>query len=283
MSGILYLVATPIGNLGDFSPRAVDTLKNADFIAAEDTRVSAKLLNYFGIQKPLISYHEHNHKSAGEMILKRVLNGETCALVTDAGTPAKADPGEDLVRLCAENNINIIAVPGCCAAIDALAVSGMPTGRFTFEGFLSVNKKSRREHLNSLRDETRTMIFHEAPHKLRATLMDFQEIFGPDRPIALCRELTKIHEETVRTTVGEAVKYYQENAPRGEYVLVLRGADENNKNNYNNLEKALRDVLSLRDDGARLKDAARRIADETGLPKNTLYQAALKYISPDDK
>ena len=152
MSGILYLVATPIGNLGDFSPRAVDTLKNADFIAAEDTRVSAKLLNYFGIQKPLISYHEHNHKSAGEMILKRVLNGETCALVTDAGTPAISDPGEDLVRLCAENNINIIAVPGCCAAIDALAVSGMPTGRFTFEGFLSVNKKSRREHLNSLRD-----------------------------------------------------------------------------------------------------------------------------------
>ena len=187
------------------------------------------------------------------------------------------------MRLCAENNINIIAVPGCCAAIDALAVSGMPTGRFTFEGFLSVNKKSRREHLNSLRNETRTMIFHEAPHKLRATLMDFQEIFGSDRPIALCRELTKIHEETVRTTVGEAVKYYQENAPRGEYVLVLRGADENHKNNYNNLEQALRDVLSLRDDGTRLKDAARRIADETGLPKNTLYQAALKYISPDDK
>ena len=224
MAGILYLVATPIGNLGDFTPRAVETLENADFIAAEDTRVSMKLLNHFGVKKPLISYHEHNHVTAGQSVLNRLLAGESCALMTDAGTPAISDPGEDLVRLCAENGVEVRAIPGCCAAVNALAVSGLPTGRFTFEGFLTVNKKSRREHLNSLKSETRTMIFHEAPHKLRTTLNDLTEAFGPDRRISLCRELTKLHEEVLRFTLAEAVSYYEENAPKGEYVLVVAGA-----------------------------------------------------------
>ena len=282
MSGVLYLVATPIGNLGDFSPRAVDTLKNADFIAAEDTRVSAKLLNYFGVQKPLVSYHEHNHKSAGDAIVKRVLSGETCALITDAGTPAISDPGEDLVRLCAENEIQVIAIPGCCAAIDALAVSGMPTGRFTFEGFLSVNQKNRRERLNSLRGETRTMIFHEAPHKLRATLADLLEYFGENRKIALCRELTKIHEEVTRTTLGQALEYYQENAPRGEYVLIIHGAEIQSTPEMS-MEEAVKEIISIYQSGARLKDAVRQVAERTGWPKNPLYQSALRFLPRDDK
>ena len=225
MSGTLYLVATPIGNLGDLSPRALETLSAVDFIAAEDTRVSLKLLNHFGIKKPLVSYHEHNHVTAGPSILARLLAGEDCALVTDAGTPAISDPGEPLVRLCAESGVSVLSIPGCCAAVSALAVSGLPTGRFTFEGFLSVSRKSRREHLESLRDERRTMIFHEAPHKLRNTLADFAAVFGPDRRIALCRELTKLHEEIRRCTLGEAAAYYAENAPRGEYVLVVAGAE----------------------------------------------------------
>ena len=207
MPGTLYLVATPIGNLGDFSPRAVETLQNADFIAAEETRVSVKLLNHFGIKKPLVSYHEHNRAAAGQAILTRLLSGETCALVTDAGMPAISDPGEDLVRLCAENGITVQAIPGCCAAVYALAVSGLPTGRFTFEGFLPSGKKERREQLQELSSETRTMIFHEAPHRLRATLCDMAELLGGDRRIALCRELTKLHEETVRTTLSAAADY----------------------------------------------------------------------------
>ena len=211
MSGTLYLVATPIGNLGDFSPRAVETLESVDFIAAEDTRVSVKLLNHFQIKKPLVSYHEHNHVTAGQAILQRLLAGESCALVTDAGTPAISDPGEDLVRLCGEHGVDVIAIPGCCAAVNALAVSGLPTGRFTFEGFLTVNKKSRRERLDALKNEERTMIFHEAPHKLVSTLADLCDAFGPDRKAALCRELTKLHEETRRTTLGEALAFYQAN------------------------------------------------------------------------
>ena len=223
MSGTLYLVATPIGNLGDFSPRAEETLRGADFIAAEDTRVSLRLLNHFGIKKSLVSYHEHNQASAGQAILARLLEGESCALVTDAGTPAISDPGEGLVRLCAENGVTVISIPGCCAAVNALAVSGLPTGRFTFEGFLSMNKKERREHLESLQYETRTMIFHEAPHKLQNTLKDFLETFGPERRISLCRELTKKHETVFLTTFSEALIYYKENPPRGECVLVLEG------------------------------------------------------------
>ena len=274
MSGTLYLVATPIGNLGDFSPRAVETLENADFIAAEDTRVSIKLLNHFNIKKPLVSYHEHNHVSAGQAILARLLAGESCALVTDAGTPAVSDPGEDLVRLCAENGVTVLSIPGCCAAVNALAVSGLPTGRFTVEGFLTVNKKSRREHLDSLRGERRTMIFHEAPHKLAATLADLRDTFGPDRQIALCRELTKLHEETRRTTLGEAADYYAANPPKGEFVLVVAGAQQETGAAVT-LEEGVEQVLALREQGMRLKDAAREVAEHTGLSKNELYTAAL--------
>lgn len=274
MSGTLYLVATPIGNLGDFSPRAAETLAAVDFIAAEDTRVSVKLLNHFQIKKPLVSYHEHNHVSAGQAILRRLLAGESCALVTDAGTPAISDPGEDLVRLCAENGVTVLAIPGCCAAVNALAVSGLPTGRFTFEGFLTVNKKSRRERLESLKNEERTMIFHEAPHKLRTTLADLRDTFGPDRKIALCRELTKLHEETCRTTLGEAADAYRDREPKGEYVLVVAGCPPRETAAVT-VEEAVEQVLRLVDQGTRLKDAAREVAEHTGLSKNELYAAAL--------
>ena len=275
MSGTLYLVATPIGNLSDFSPRAVETLENADFIAAEDTRVSVKLLNHFNIKKPLVSYHEHNHISAGQAILSRLMAGESCALVTDAGTPAISDPGEDLVRICAEAGIEVLSIPGCCAAVNALAVSGLPTGRFTFEGFLSVNKKSRRDHLDSLKNEERTMIFHEAPHKLRTTLEDLCAAFGPDRKISLCRELTKLHEETRRCTLGEAVEFYTENAPKGEFVLVIAGTEPRQEAAIT-LEDAVAQVLALKEQGLRLKDAAKEVAEHTGLSKNELYAAALE-------
>ncbi|SFP22039.1 16S rRNA (cytidine1402-2'-O)-methyltransferase [Oscillibacter sp. PC13] len=275
MIGILYLVATPIGNLSDFSPRAVETLQSVDFIAAEDTRVSIKLLNHFDIKKPLVSYHEHNHVSAGQAVLARLLDGESCALVTDAGTPAVSDPGEDLVRLCADNGITVISIPGCCAAVNALAVSGLATGRFAFEGFLTVNKKSRRERLELLKGEERTMIFHEAPHKLRTTLNDLCAAFGPDRKIALCRELTKIHEETRRCTLGDAVLYYQENAPKGEYVLVVAGAVPQAQAAVT-LEEGVAQVLALKEQGQRLKDAVREVAEHTGLSKNELYAAALE-------
>ena len=274
MSGTLYLVATPIGNLGDFSPRAAETLAAVDFIAAEDTRVSVKLLNHFQIKKPLVSYHEHNHVSAGQAILRRLLAGESCALVTDAGTPAISDPGEDLVRLCAENGVTVLAIPGCCAAVNALAVSGLPTGRFTFEGFLTVNKKSRRERLESLKNEERTMIFHEAPHKLRTTLADLRDAFGPDRKISLCRELTKLHEETCRTTLGEAADAYRDREPKGEYVLVVAGCPPRETAAVT-VEEAVEQVLRLVDQGTRLKDAAREVAEHTGLSKNELYAAAL--------
>jgi len=275
MSGTLYLVATPIGNLGDFSPRAVETLETVDFIAAEDTRVSVKLLNYFEIKKPLVSYHEHNHVSAGQAILQRLLAGESCALVTDAGTPAVSDPGEDLVRLCAENGVEVLAIPGCCAAVNALAVSGLPTGRFAFEGFLTVNKRSRRERLESLKNEERTLIFHEAPHKLLTTLQDMEAVFGSDRRIALCRELTKLHEETFRTTLGGAVAYYTENPPKGEFVLVLAGAEPRQEATVT-IEDSVAQVLTLKAQGIRLKDAAKEVAEQTGFSKNELYAAALE-------
>ena len=273
MAGILYLVGTPIGNLGDFSPRAVETLVNADFIAAEDTRVSVKLLNHFDIKKPLVSYHEHNKVAAGQAILERILSGETCALVTDAGMPAISDPGEDLARLCAANGVPVFAVPGPCAAICALAVSGLDTGRFCFEGFLSANKKERRERLQELSGEERTMVFHEAPHKLKATLADMAELLG-NREIALCREITKLHEETMRTTLPEAVAYYQENEPRGEYVLVVAGREKTAQVEMT-LEQGVALVLKKRAEGMKMKDAVRQVADDTGLNRNELYQAAL--------
>lgn len=274
MSGTLYLVATPIGNLGDFSPRAVETLEAVDFIAAEDTRVSVKLLNHFEIKKPLVSYHQHNHVTAGQAILSRLLGGESCALVTDAGTPAISDPGEELVRLCADNGVEVLSIPGCCAAVNALAISGLPTGRFTFEGFLSVNKKTRREHLAALENEERTMIFHEAPHKLLSTLEDLSAAFGPERPVALCRELTKLHEETIRTTLGQAADHWRDTAPKGEFVLVVAGRPPRQEAAMT-VEEAVERVLALRDGGMRLKDAAREVADATGLSKNELYAAAL--------
>ena len=274
MSGILYLVATPIGNLGDFSPRAVETLNTVDFIAAEDTRVSIKLLNRFQIKKPLVSYHEHNHVTAGSAILQRLLDGESCALVTDAGTPAISDPGEDLVRLCDQHQITVTAIPGCCAGICALAVSGLPTGRFVFEGFLPVNRKNRRERLDALKSEERTILFHEAPHKLLTTLEDLADTFGPDRRVTLCRELTKLYEEIRRTTLGEAAAYYRETAPKGEFVLVVAGAEIEQQ--AVSLEDAVAQVLALKAQGVRLKDAAKEVAQHTGLSKNELYAAALE-------
>ncbi len=273
MAGILYLVATPIGNLGDFSPRAVETLAQADFIAAEDTRVSVKLLNHFDIKKPLVSYREHNRAAAGQAILTRLLSGETCALVTDAGTPAISDPGQELVTLCAENGVTVQAIPGCCAAVAALAVSGLDTRRFTFEGFLPSGRKERRAALEELTGETRTMVFHEAPHRLRQTLADMAELLG-DRPAALCRELTKLHEDTVRTTLAQAAAYYAANEPRGEYVLVVAGREKQTAPALT-LEEGVARVLALRDGGMKLKDAVRRVADDTALPRNALYDAAL--------
>ena len=278
MSGTLYLVATPIGNLGDFSPRAAETLGAVDFIAAEDTRVSVKLLNHFQIKKPLVSYHEHNHAAAGQAILQRLLAGESCALVTDAGTPAISDPGEDLVRLCAENGVEVLSIPGCCAAVNALAVSGLPTGRFTFEGFLTVNKKSRREHLDSLKDETRTMIFYEAPHKLRGTLDDLAAAFGADRSVSLCRELTKLHEEIKKTTLGEAVAFYKDNDPRGEYVLVLAGTDPAavEQAAAPTLEEAVAAARALQAGGLPPAAAAKQAAAGTPFSKGEIYKELIK-------
>ena len=264
MAGILYLVATPIGNLGDFTPRAVETLENADFIAAEDTRVSMKLLNHFGVKKPLISYHEHNHVTAGQSVLNRLLAGESCALMTDAGTPAISDPGEDLVKQCAEAGITVCAIPGPCAAITALSMSGLPTGRFTFEGFLSTTKKNRAQHLDSLRAEQRTMIFYEAPHKLCATLRDLAAAFGGERRISLCRELTKLHEEVLRLTLDGAVAYYETQPPRGEYVLIVEGAPKQQESGPVSEEEALMRVQALLAEGLSRKDAIRQVAAETG-------------------
>ena len=273
MSGTLYLVGTPIGNLGDFSPRAAETLRSVDFIAAEDTRVTLKLLNHFDIRKPLICYHEHNRAEMGEKLLARLLAGESCALVTDAGMPAVSDPGEDLVRLCAEHGVTVCAVPGPSALITALTVSGLPTQRFTFEGFLAVSGKSRREHLESLRGETRTMIFYEAPHKLLRTLQDFLTYFG-DRELSLCRELTKLHEEVIRTTVRAALARFSEDPPRGEFVLVLRGKPEDTGPAATQ-EQALAAVARYRGEGKSLREACRLAAEDTGFSKNELYDLAI--------
>lgn len=274
MPGMLYLVPTPIGNLGDISPRARDTLANADFIAAEDTRVTLKLLNHLELKKPLISYYEHNKTFRGSKILDRILAGETCALVSDAGSPAISDPGEDLVRQCAQAGITVTAIPGPCAVITGLSISGLPTGRFCFEGFLSTANKSRREHLDSLKAEKRTMIFYEAPHKLVRTLDDMAAVFGADRPISLCRELTKLHEEVYRTTLGQAYAHYLETPPKGEFVLVIQGAPEDDAPEYT-LEDAARRAKDLMSEGLSRKDAARQAAQETGLPKNAIYDATL--------
>ena len=273
----LYLVATPIGNLSDLSERAVKVLSEVDFIAAEDTRNTGHLLSYLHIQKPLVSYHEHNKRERGENICDRLAAGESCALVTDAGTPAISDPGEDLVALCAARGIAVTSIPGCCAGITALTLSGLPTGRFTFEGFLSVNKADRKRHLESLKHEPRTMILHEAPHKLKTTLADLRETLGDSRRISLCRELTKLNEEVLRLTLAEAVAYYEENAPRGEYVLVVEGAVEGDSP-----DEAFWTALSVPDHvayyverGMTKKDAIKAAAKDRGVPKNEVYQQVL--------
>ena len=274
MAGTLYLVPTPIGNLGDISQRMADTMAEADFIAAEDTRVSLKLLNHLGIKKSLVSYFEHNKTQKGEMIVERILAGETCALVSDAGSPAISDPGEELVKQCAEAGITVCAIPGPCAVITALSISGQATGRFCFEGFLSTSKKSRKEHLDSLVGEQRTMIFYEAPHKLVNTLESMAEAFGEDRPISLCRELTKLHEEVVRTTLGEAIQKYTEQPPKGEFVLVVAGAQPAEKESFTVDDAATR-VAQLMEGGMSRKDAIKQTAKELDLPKNVVYDAAL--------
>ena len=275
MAGMLYLVPTPIGNLGDISIRCRQTLEQADFIAAEDTRVSLKLLNHLGIKKSLVSYFEHNKAQKGEAIVARILAGETCALVSDAGSPAISDPGEELVKQCAAAGITVCAIPGPCAVITALSISGQSTGRFCFEGFLSTAKKSRREHLESLIDEQRTMIFYEAPHKLLNTLEDMAGVFSEDRAISLCRELTKLHEEVVRTTLGEAISLYKENPPKGEFVLVLAGAAPKEKKVATSQDAAAR-VAELVERGMSRKDAIKQTAKELDLPKNVVYEAAIQ-------
>ena len=273
MPGILYLVPTPIGNLGDISRRMAETMAEVDFIAAEDTRVTVKLLNHLDIKKPMVTYHRHNCDTAGQTILRRLLEGENCALVTDAGTPAISDPGEDLVALCAAEGVDVIAVPGPCALVTALSISGLPTGRFTFEGFLPMNKKNRRAHLDSLRQEQRTMIFYEAPHKVTDTLDDFLAVFGGERRISLCRELTKLHEEVIRTTIAGAVEHFKEKEPRGEFVLVVEGAQPEVAEA--DPDAALKRVEQLREQGMSLKDAAAQAAAEFGLKKKQLYDMAI--------
>jgi len=271
----LYLVGTPIGNLGDMSPRGVATLEAVDFIAAEDTRVSIKLLNHYGIQKSMLSYHEHNQREMGDRIVSRLLAGESCAVITDAGMPCISDPGEQLVRLCAGQGIETVVVPGPSAVVAAVAVSGLATGRFCFEGFLSVRKSSRFAHLEMLRDEERTMVFYEAPHKLLATLRDMNTVLG-DRRITLARELTKLHEEVIRTTLGEAAAYYEKGTvqPRGEFVLVVEGAPPKAESAVD-FNQAVGMVQALTGQGIGISQAAREVARETGYKKGELYRAAL--------
>ncbi len=273
MSGKLYVVGTPIGNLGDFSPRAIETLEKVDFLAVEDTRVTVKLLNHFGIKKEMLSYYEHNKAQKGNLILERLQKGETCGLVSDAGMPAISDPGEDLVRLCYENNIPVESVPGPSAVVTALAMSGMPSGRFCFEGFLTTQKAGRKLHLEELKTEKRTMIFYEAPHKLLATLEDMLKTFG-ERDIAVVRELTKLHETVFHTTLSGALEHYTENAPRGEFVLIISGAKEEK------IEYTLQDAVEIAKKqiakGESTSFAAREAATVTGLKKGDIYKLLLQ-------
>ena len=274
MSGTLYVVGTPIGNLGDFSPRAQETLAQADFIAAEDTRVTLKLLNHFGIKKPMVSYFEHNKYQRGEIICDRIEQGETCALVSDAGMPAISDPGEMLVAQCAQRGIPVVVVPGPSAVVAALAVSGLPTGRFTFEGFLSTAKKSRREHLEEVRSERRTMVFYEAPHKLASTLEDMLAAWG-NRRIALVREISKIHEEVRRTTLEEATRYYRENTPKGEFVLVIEGAPKEEAVDMT-IEDAVAFARELMEQGHSAADAAKQAAQASSFKKGQIYRLLME-------
>lgn len=268
--GTLYLVATPIGNLSDLSARALKVLEGVDFIAAEDTRNTLKLLTHFGIQKPLVSYHEHNKGERGEQIARRLKCGESCALVTDAGTPAISDPGEDLVKLCAAYQIPVTSIPGCCAAVTALTLSALPTRRFVFEGFLESDKKARRKQLEKLSSETRTFILYEAPHRLTDTLEELYASLG-ERRISLCRELTKLNEEVLRMTLSGAVAYYKENAPRGEYVLVIEGAPELAEENFWESMTPEEHVAFYQDAGLSRMDAIKKAARDRGIGKSALY------------
>ena len=269
--GTLYLVATPIGNLSDLSERAIKVLSDVDFVAAEDTRNTLGLLTHFGISKPLVSYFEHNKKERGPEIVSRLVAGESCALVTDAGTPGVSDPGEDLVRFCAEAGLPVTSIPGPVAAINALILSALPTGRFVFEGFLPMQKAERKERLEALKTEERTILFHEAPHKLRATLSDLAKAFGEGRKIALCRELTKKNEEVLRTTFGEAIAHYESTDPRGEYVLVVEGAEKREKATaWDNTPKEQVELYMA--SGLPKMEAVKKVAKERGLPKNDVYK-----------
>lgn len=281
---VLYLVATPIGNLSDLSPRAREILAQVDFIAAEDTRVTQKLLHACTLpMKPMISYHEHNRRARGEEILQRIRSGHSCALVTDAGMPAISDPGEDLVALCAQWDIPVYPIPGSCAAICALAASGLPSGRWCFEGFLSIRKKRRYDHLQTLVTETRTMIFYEAPHKLCATLHDFQKVFGGERRISISRELTKMHEQTLRMTIAEAVAYFDEHEPRGEFVLILEGAPEETVVDVDaNLLAAVADVQQRIAAGFTQADAVKFVSADRRVKKNALYRLVLEAEANQD-
>lgn len=271
MAGTLYVVGTPIGNLGDFSPRAVEALENCDFIAAEDTRVTVKLLNHFNIKKPMLSYFEHNRAERGDVILEKLLAGENCALVSDAGMPIISDPGEDLTTLCYEHNIKVCAVPGPSAFVTALSIAGMPAGRFTFEGFLTRAKPNRREHLTELQNEKRTMVFYEAPHKIVSTLEDMAKFFG-DRKIAIVKELTKIHESVDRTTLFEAVERYKEQNIKGEFVLIIEGKPAEEQTEIT-LSDAVTRAKSLIDGGLSINEASKQAAKETGLKKSNIYKA----------
>ena len=272
IGGVLYLVATPIGNLSDISERALKVLSEVDLVAAEDTRNTGKLLAYFGISKPMISYFEHNKRERGEAILEKLKEGLSCALVTDAGTPAISDPGEDLVRLCAENGVTVTSIPGCSAVINALALSALPTGRFCFEGFLSTNKNERYERLNEIKNDTRTTIFYEAPHKLIKTLNDIYEVFG-NRKISLCRELTKLNEEVIRTTLEGAIEYYNINSPRGEYVLVVEGCTQRSEENEFWAEMTISQHVDFYvNQGMKKMDAIKSVAKDRDLPKNEVYK-----------
>ncbi len=272
MSGIFYVIGTPIGNMEDITLRQLDTLRSVDFVCAEDTRVTVKLFNRYEIKKPLVSFHEHSTRASAEAIIGRLIAGESCGIVTDAGMPCISDPGELLVKLCAENGIEVRVVPGPSAVVSAVAVSGLPTSRFMFEGFLPVNKKQRAERLELLRNESGLMVFYEAPHKLRTTLADLESFFGRDRRISLCRELTKVHEEVLRMTLGEAVEYYETTVPRGEYVLVLEGQTVQTSDELT-IDDALVRVRKLVEMGERPVDACKAIAKECGFRKSELYSA----------
>lgn len=271
---ILYLVATPIGNLADITERALKVLSEVDFVAAEDTRNSGLLLSRLGLRKPMVSYHDHNRAERGPEIVERLKNGESCALISDAGMPAISDPGEDLVALCAKEEIAVSIIPGACAAVSALALSGLSTRRFAFEGFLPVTGKERKKRLTEIAKEERTLIIYEAPHRLKKTLAEFCEFFGADRRIALCRELTKLNEEILRLTLSSACEYYESVEPRGEYVLVVEGAPEaaEEEERINIVDRA----AALMAEGMSQKDAIKTIVKETGLPKNKVYAEVLK-------